>query len=123
MIQIQDSDYFDHFFIDLSKPIPGGVDALISERKTKWRKDYENSENRMFSRYKQIIACMNEEKKDKPDSQFLEEMDVLYQTAAKAPSISRFEVVMVRRRKRRLAEDKALREVGEAIPEDGPIIL
>jgi len=99
----------------LNKPIPGGVDALVSQRKTHWRKEYENSENRMFSRFKQVIACMKEEKKDKPDLLFLKEMDVLYQTAAKAPSISRFQIVMVERRKRRLAEDAALREVGEVI--------
>ena len=66
------------------KPIQGGINQLIKDTKKDWRSDYEQSENRMFSRWKNIIQWMIEERGGRTLSIFLSEMDELYyQTKSK----------------------------------------
>ena len=95
------------------KPIEGGVAELVRTKGTKWRRDYESNENRMFSRWNCIIKLMNEEKGDSDLGPFLIEMDEIFETAT-SKYITSFYDKMKERRKLLQTGDLQVQTSGRA---------
>jgi hypothetical protein len=83
-----------------NKPIEGGIAALEDKYKREWRRDYDENQRRMFSRYKKSVEMMVKEKDKRTDLEaFLGEMDALYKRN-KALAITPFYSLMSERKKR-----------------------
>ena len=94
-----------------NKPIPGGVDALESQRSNDWRRGYAKQHTQMFSRYRMSIEYMKEESKLLVNQKlFFELMDKLFRQS-KACAITPFERKLNERYRKRKAETAALSKI------------